>query len=977
MAADKQAPSVPRPAAKPGPRAVVPVTPENTSAVAAPTSPLVSMMVGHYGPGPVQRRAGSTAAGKAEDAVHYARGPLQRRAMAAPATIAGPTGLPLGLRAGLEALSGFSLDHVRVHYNSTRPAALNALAYAQGSDIHLARGQERHLPHEAWHVVQQRQGRVRGNLSSGGAVLNDDAALEREADLMGARMEPLLRADPVPGATVEAPNANPSSGTANVLQRVIGPRAEGKLVVQRGQPEAVYVAQRNKDGSYDLIDRDDGGFLLSIEEDDDDFILLSEHEAARPAREEETPFSVIAKKRKRRVFTYGPKRGSSGFHGLLAAEKVKKRKTKQKSASKKDKTEQEDGKDFSYADVTGVLHDALRRVGTGDEADAAISTGANLPLQDGAIPVDDIWDLDLQLVAFHLLIYQNFHTPPDLTLASRADENPWRQQELDNTISWLELPGAEGAKLILPEERTRLRDYYPGPIDVSFPPGKEDILNYGDNKAIYLLNRIVLLKAYLKGQEQSEEDGGPSARRRLTDAFFAVVGEQEDSIAKGEEEAYVRKTFRLKRTDSESSLDEASSSEDEASDDFDLKQADSLQEGARKRKTYVNTQGLLIKLQNRKILEDLRAKADADNAREVKLADARLKKHRRLLDRLEARYGEVVKTHKGAFEHIAAAVKYATDKLDLVRRIAPSKKKRATRQRYERELEAYLSETPRAGEDDPRPLEGIGVKTLEAQLEGIAAKKRKKGAKKGASRKQDAQASAGTSSSKRRGAGKRAGARKGPAAKRAAPKRKRAAAKSTSSKKPRLAAEAAEPGKKVVRKAAASKKKAVAESAAPGKKAGVAKSATPARGRKAASSRATARKSRQARVQELAEQYGGTAEYGSSDGNNCLIFAIGNALGHDVSEHLASRIRRSLVAGDHIGVTADGFLPGTTRVVNLITQLVLAQLFDQGQPHPPVTVHLVTVIPDIAEVTVGGDAPGDAHAYVIHDGIHFWWVKTD
>ncbi|MCA8830315.1 eCIS core domain-containing protein [Hymenobacter pini] len=70
------------------------------------------------------------------------------------------TGLPDALKAGVENLSGHSLDDVRVHYNSSKPAQLQAHAYAQGTDIHLAPGQEQHLPHEAWHVVQQKQGRV-------------------------------------------------------------------------------------------------------------------------------------------------------------------------------------------------------------------------------------------------------------------------------------------------------------------------------------------------------------------------------------------------------------------------------------------------------------------------------------------------------------------------------------------------------------------------------------------------------------------------------------------------------------------------------------------------------------------------------------------------------------------------------------------------------------------------------------------------
>jgi len=98
------------------------------------------------------------------------------------------TGLPDGLKAGVESLSGLSMDHVRVHYNSAQPAQLKAHAFAQGADIHIAPGQEKHLPHEAWHVVQQAQGRVRPTMQMKGSVaVNDDAGLEREADVMGAK----------------------------------------------------------------------------------------------------------------------------------------------------------------------------------------------------------------------------------------------------------------------------------------------------------------------------------------------------------------------------------------------------------------------------------------------------------------------------------------------------------------------------------------------------------------------------------------------------------------------------------------------------------------------------------------------------------------------------------------------------------------------------------------------------------------------
>jgi hypothetical protein len=98
------------------------------------------------------------------------------------------TGLPDNLKAGVENLSGMSMDHVKVHYNSSQPSQLNALAYAQGSDIHVAPGQEQHLPHEAWHVVQQAQGRVQPTRQmKEGTPINDDKGLESEADVMGAK----------------------------------------------------------------------------------------------------------------------------------------------------------------------------------------------------------------------------------------------------------------------------------------------------------------------------------------------------------------------------------------------------------------------------------------------------------------------------------------------------------------------------------------------------------------------------------------------------------------------------------------------------------------------------------------------------------------------------------------------------------------------------------------------------------------------
>lgn len=117
------------------------------------------------------------------------------------------TGLPDTLKAGVENLSGYSLDDVQVHYNSNKPAQLQAHAYAQGSDIHIAPGQEQHLPHEAWHVVQQKQGRVKPTAQLKAVSINDDTSLEREADVMGKRAQQSVGpvAGPSRKATANAP----------------------------------------------------------------------------------------------------------------------------------------------------------------------------------------------------------------------------------------------------------------------------------------------------------------------------------------------------------------------------------------------------------------------------------------------------------------------------------------------------------------------------------------------------------------------------------------------------------------------------------------------------------------------------------------------------------------------------------------------------------------------------------------------------
>lgn len=148
------------------------------------------------------------------------------------------TGIPDQLKTGIENLSGYSMDDVKVHYNSPKPAQINAHAYAQGTNIHLATGQERHLPHEAWHVVQQKQGRVKPTMQLKEQVnINDDTGLEKEADIMGAKAAQYSH------AAANWPVIQ-KHATSNVVQRA------ADLPQNRVEGEAALIAKKAVYDSY-------------------------------------------------------------------------------------------------------------------------------------------------------------------------------------------------------------------------------------------------------------------------------------------------------------------------------------------------------------------------------------------------------------------------------------------------------------------------------------------------------------------------------------------------------------------------------------------------------------------------------------------------------------------------------------------------------------------------------------------------------
>lgn len=105
------------------------------------------------------------------------------------------TGLPDPVKQRMEAAFGSDFSSVRVHPGSPSVPRAGALAYTRGTDIHFAPGQfkpdtpagQRLLGHELAHVVQQQEGRVQPTTIIGGMPVNDDPALEHEADTLGNR----------------------------------------------------------------------------------------------------------------------------------------------------------------------------------------------------------------------------------------------------------------------------------------------------------------------------------------------------------------------------------------------------------------------------------------------------------------------------------------------------------------------------------------------------------------------------------------------------------------------------------------------------------------------------------------------------------------------------------------------------------------------------------------------------------------------
>jgi hypothetical protein len=153
--------------------------------------------------------------------------------------------LPRDLQAKMERALGASFSDVRVHVGP-QAAAIGAVAFTWGSNIHFAPGQYNPhtsqgqilLGHELVHVVQQRAGRVTNPFGDGVAVVQDDH-LEAEADRLGRQAAMFGSSstgqDRSPGREilghppigVQGTAVNRKSAWPNLVQRAGGAMAPG------------------------------------------------------------------------------------------------------------------------------------------------------------------------------------------------------------------------------------------------------------------------------------------------------------------------------------------------------------------------------------------------------------------------------------------------------------------------------------------------------------------------------------------------------------------------------------------------------------------------------------------------------------------------------------------------------------------------------------------------------------------------------
>jgi hypothetical protein len=175
----------------------------------------------------------------------------------------GGQALPTAVRQTMQRAFGYDFSDVRVH-EGPEAEAMGALAFTRGTDLFFrpglfapdSDGGRKLLGHELAHVVQQAEGRVSATRQLNDVAINEDAALESEADALGARAargDLAGRSGPGGAEAALAPLRGSGGG---VVQRAIGMELETTLpiVLDADYHQALY---DNKEVAWKITD--DGG----------------------------------------------------------------------------------------------------------------------------------------------------------------------------------------------------------------------------------------------------------------------------------------------------------------------------------------------------------------------------------------------------------------------------------------------------------------------------------------------------------------------------------------------------------------------------------------------------------------------------------------------------------------------------------------------------------------------------------------------
>ncbi|WP_206957146.1 eCIS core domain-containing protein [Trinickia acidisoli] len=201
-----------------------------------------------------------------------ARGPQPRDSVAIdPARLGlvrgGGQPLPLPLLEKMQSAFQADFSTVRVHIGP-QAERLGAIAFTTGNDVYFAPGRyqpdsihgQELIGHELTHVIQQRQGRVRMPMS--GVSVLQDAALEAEADRLGAQAARHMHANVANAAPIS--HAERHALTPDLVSGAHRVAVGGAASVQlRGGSGSVFVIQRKTAISFNPADDKAGSVKIA------------------------------------------------------------------------------------------------------------------------------------------------------------------------------------------------------------------------------------------------------------------------------------------------------------------------------------------------------------------------------------------------------------------------------------------------------------------------------------------------------------------------------------------------------------------------------------------------------------------------------------------------------------------------------------------------------------------------------------------